>query len=210
MKKSPLPATPLVHKIVISPVGPVLALASRRGLVKIQFHPESLDRDSMVLALSGDTQSNPGNRDHPGYKILEQLQTQLAEYGRGERRAFALPLDLLPTFDVEDESGLHAVPNPWVSATGRFRQQVQVALQSIPYGETASYGAVASAVGTPGAARAVGSACATNPLPIILPCHRVTKSDGTLGQYTGGVEIKEALLKLERDNSESKAPQPQL
>ncbi|WP_207203750.1 methylated-DNA--[protein]-cysteine S-methyltransferase [Actinomyces minihominis] len=200
MKKTPLPVTPLVHKVIASPVGLVLALASRRGLVKIQFHPESLDRDSAVLTLSGNAQSNPGNRDHPGYRILEQLQTQLGEYGRGERRTFALALDLLPTFDVEDDAGLHAVPNPWVSAHGRFRQQVQVALQSIPYGETASYGEVATAVGTPGAARAVGTACATNPLPIILPCHRVTRSDGTLGEYTGGVAIKEALLKLERDN----------
>ena len=75
---------------------------------------------------------------------------------------------------------------------------VQRHLAHIPYGQTESYKAVAEIVGNPNAVRAVGSACATNPLPVVLPCHRVLRSDGTLGGYIGGLAAKTALLELER------------
>ena len=70
-------------------------------------------------------------------------------------------------------------------------------LRDIAYGATASYAAVAAAAGSPAAVRAVGSACATNPLPIIVPCHRVVRSDGSIGQYLGGTDTKRALLSME-------------
>ena len=188
----------LIHRQVDSPVGPLLAVASRRGLAALAFQPEAalkqLSRITPRIEVASEAEQ--ACIEHPGVEILDQAETQLSEYFAGQRHSFALVLDLLPTFEV-DEGG-QEVPNPWVSASGSFRQTVQVALSGIPYGQTASYGQVAELVGHPRAARAVGSACATNPLPIILPCHRVTKTDGSLGNYTGGIEIKMALLDLER------------
>ena len=84
-----------------------------------------------------------------------------------------------------------------LSLTTGFRRLVLGYLPGIGYGHTASYGAVAAAVGKPGAVRAVGSACATNPLPLVVPCHRVIRSDGHIGSYLGGIEAKKALLTLE-------------
>ena len=110
--------------------------------------------------------------------LLERLQTQLEEYAAGRRRAFDLPL------------------NP---AGTPFQRQVWRALLDIPYGETRTYGALAAAIGTPGAARAVGAACGRNPLVVLIPCHRVVGADGSLTGYSaeGGVERKRALLELE-------------
>jgi methylated-DNA-[protein]-cysteine S-methyltransferase len=81
--------------------------------------------------------------------------------------------------------------------TAGFRRTVLAHLSDITYGTTASYATVAVAAGSPRAVRAVGSACAHNPLPIVLPCHRVVRSDGTIGQYLGGSEAKRMLLTLE-------------
>ncbi len=78
-----------------------------------------------------------------------------------------------------------------------FRRQIVSQLPEITYGTTESYGQVARRAGSPGASRAVGSACSHNPLPVVLPCHRVVRSDGSIGQYLGGVEVKRALLRLE-------------
>ena len=94
-----------------------------------------------------------------------------------QRRAFDLPLDL--------------------SLSRGFRLLVQQSLPSIGYGQTRSYGQVAEFVGNPKAVRAVGTACATNPLPVVVPCHRVLKADGTPGRYVGGPEAKLTLLTLE-------------
>ncbi|WPF66341.1 MULTISPECIES: methylated-DNA--[protein]-cysteine S-methyltransferase [unclassified Corynebacterium] len=109
--------------------------------------------------------------------IVEQARQELAEYFAGRRREFTVPLD-------------------WGEATG-FRNQVQRHLLTIGYGHTASYGEIAAALGKPGAARAVGSGCRTNPLPIVVPCHRVLRSDGSLGGYAGGLAVKEYLLGVE-------------
>ena len=102
---------------------------------------------------------------------------QIAEYFAGERRAFDVPLNL--------------------DGVTEFRAEVLRALMEVPYGETTTYGELARAVGRPKAVRAVGSACATNPLPILIPCHRVLRSDGALGGYRGGTEAKRFLLALE-------------
>jgi methylated-DNA-[protein]-cysteine S-methyltransferase len=108
---------------------------------------------------------------------LEAAARQLDEYFARRRRRFDLPLD-------------------WRLSDG-FRRRVLHHLGDIAYGSTASYAAVAAAVGHPRAARAVGTACATNPLPVVVPCHRVVRSDGSLGGYGGGIPAKQALLQLE-------------
>lgn len=104
---------------------------------------------------------------------------ELSEYARGERKAFDLPLRFCGT---------------------PFQERVWRALCGIPYGETRSYGDIARAVGSPGAARAVGQANHVNPLSIIVPCHRVISADGSLGGYGGGLEMKKTLLELEKKN----------
>ncbi|SDR73494.1 methylated-DNA-[protein]-cysteine S-methyltransferase [Corynebacterium timonense] len=106
-----------------------------------------------------------------------EAEEQLGEYFAGERRAFDLPLD-------------------WGEGDG-FHRQAQRALADIPYGETRSYAEFATYLGNPAAVRAVGAACAANPLPVVSPCHRVLRSDGSLGGYRGGLEIKRALLDVE-------------
>lgn len=109
---------------------------------------------------------------------VSPLVTQeLAEYFAGTRREFTVPLDL--------------------SGVTEFRAAVLRELAKVPFGETTTYAQLARAVGNPKAVRAVGSACATNPLPLFIPCHRVLRSDGQLGGYRGGVEAKRFLLRME-------------
>ncbi len=111
---------------------------------------------------------------------FENVRTQLAEYFAGDRKIFNLPLELGGT---------------------EFQISVLEALQSIPYGETTSYGAIARQIGRPKAMRAVGAANGRNPIPIIVPCHRVIGSGGDLTGFGGGLDTKEALLRLEAENS---------
>jgi methylated-DNA-[protein]-cysteine S-methyltransferase len=111
---------------------------------------------------------------------LENVRTQLAEYFSGERKDFDLPLKLNGT---------------------EFQVSVLEALLEIPYGETTSYGAIAKQIGRPKAVRAVGAANGRNPIPIIVPCHRVIGSSGDLTGFGGGLDTKEALLRLEAENS---------
>jgi len=113
-------------------------------------------------------------------ELLERARRQIAEYFAGNRRAFDLPL---------------------APAGTPFRKRVWRALLAIPYGECRSYGAVAAAVGQPKASRAVGMANYCNPLPILIPCHRVVGANGRLTGYAGGLDKKELLLNLERNVS---------
>lgn len=112
---------------------------------------------------------------------FKDARIQLAEYFSGERKEFELPLSLSGT---------------------EFQVSVLEALQQIPYGETASYGDVAKRIGRPKAVRAVGAANGRNPIPIIVPCHRVIGSSGDLTGFGGGLDTKEALLRLEAENSD--------
>ena len=105
---------------------------------------------------------------------------QLEEYFGGERRTFQLPLYM----DVSE-----------------FRRRVYAELERIPFGETVSYGEVAERVGNPQASRAVGLACGSNPLPIVVPCHRVIGRSGKLVGFGGGLEMKQAMLALERSHT---------
>jgi len=111
---------------------------------------------------------------------FEIVRRQLAEYFAGERKDFDLPLSLSGT---------------------EFQVAVLEALQQIPYGETMSYGAVAKQIGRPKAVRAVGAANGRNPIPIIVPCHRVIGTSGDLTGFGGGLDTKAALLRLEAENS---------
>ena len=112
--------------------------------------------------------------------LVDEAFGQLDAWFAGRLREFSLPL-------VEPRSA--------------FERRVREAMLGIPYGETASYGELAAAIGSPGAARTVGTACGRNPLPIIVPCHRVLGAGGRIGGYTAGVEMKRWLLDFERRNS---------
>jgi methylated-DNA-[protein]-cysteine S-methyltransferase len=102
---------------------------------------------------------------------------ELRAYFSGERRDFSIPVNL--------------------SGVSDFTRRVHQATSAIPYGETVSYGEVAARIGMPGATQAVGNALGANPVPVVIPCHRVIRSDGSMGWFTGGPHIKRALLRLE-------------
>ncbi|NLG21494.1 MAG: methylated-DNA--[protein]-cysteine S-methyltransferase [Actinomycetales bacterium] len=159
------------YRTIDSPLGSLLLAATPTGLVRVAFDREGFDTVLASLA----TRLGPRVLRAPAR--LDDAARQLDEYFAGTRTAFDLPLDR-------------------ALSTG-FRGQVHTYLPQIAYGHTASYGQVAAAVGNPGAVRAVGSACATNPLPVVVPCHRVLRSDGSLGGYLGGAKAKTTLLALE-------------
>lgn len=155
-----------------TPVGPLLLAATARGLVRVAYEREGFDAVLEALA----ARLSPRVLRAP--QRLDEAARQLDEYFAGTRTGFELPLD-------------HAL-------SAGFRRVVQRHLRDIAYGRTASYQDVARCVGRPKAVRAVGTACATNPLPVVVPCHRVLRTDGGLGGYIGGLDAKTALLALER------------
>ncbi|MDN5822835.1 MAG: methylated-DNA--[protein]-cysteine S-methyltransferase [Micrococcaceae bacterium] len=161
----------VAYRRVDSPVGPLLLAATARGLVRVAFEREDFDAvvDSLATRL--------GSRILSGTAQLDDAAREVEEYFSGNRRHFDLELDR--------------------SLSAGFRLEVQRYLPRIDYGRTLSYAQVADSVGNPQAVRAVGSACARNPLPIVVPCHRVVRTDGSLGGYIGGLEAKKALLGLE-------------
>jgi methylated-DNA-[protein]-cysteine S-methyltransferase len=166
---------------VDSPVGTLLLAATDQGLVRVAYELE--DRDQVLQALC--KKISPRILHAP--RRLDQVARQMAEYFAGERRDFVLPLDF--------------------RLTHGFRREVLAHLAMIDYGRTETYSQVAAATGRPRAVRAVGSACATNPLPVIVPCHRVVRSDGTLGGYVGGLQTKATLLSLEAGSTPTHIPQ---
>jgi methylated-DNA-[protein]-cysteine S-methyltransferase len=159
------------YRTLDTPVGSLLLAATEAGLVRVGFEREDHER---VLASLAERLS-PRILRAPGR--LDAAAREIDEYFAGRRTEFGLPLDL--------------------SLARGFRRAVLGRLQEIGYGQTASYAAVAAAAGSPRAVRAVGSACATNPLPVVLPCHRVVRSDGSYGGYLGGLAAKRLLLNLE-------------
>jgi methylated-DNA-[protein]-cysteine S-methyltransferase len=161
----------IAYRVIDSPVGQLLLAASERGLVRVAYASENHDHVLAVLAdrLSPRILYSPGR--------LDAAARELDEYFARQRRYFDVPLDL--------------------SLSRGFRQLVQQRLPEIGYGQTRSYRDVAELVGNPKAVRAVGTACATNPLPVVVPCHRVLRTDGSLGGYIGGAEAKATLLNLE-------------
>ncbi len=161
----------VAYRVVDSPYGSLLLAATPRGLVRVAFAIEGHDAVLATLA----RMISPRILMAPAR--TEAVARQLDEYFAGRRRSFDVAVDLR-------------------LARG-FRREVVVALAQIDYGTTASYGELAAKVGNPRAVRAVGSACSHNPLPVILPCHRVVRSDGAIGNYLGGIEMKRALLAME-------------
>lgn len=153
------------------PVGKLLLAATRRGLVKVSFDIE--DPDATLASLARDV--SPRILERPAR--LDDARRELDEYFAGRRRRFDLQLD-------------------WRLAGG-FRRRVLRATARIPFGGTATYGEVAAAAGSPRAHRAAGTALGANPLPIVVPCHRVLRTGGSLGGYGGGLEMKETLLRIE-------------
>lgn len=152
-------------------VGTLLLAATPAGLVSVTF--DGADPDATIDRLA----DRLGSRVLRDVRGLDDAARGVAALADGRARTFDGDLDL-------------------ALATG-FRGDVVRALRAIPYGETRSYGDVARAVGSPGAVRAVGTACRLNPLPIVIPCHRVVRSDGSLGQYAGGEAAKRVLLSTE-------------
>ena len=161
----------IAYREIDSPVGSLLLAATEQGLVRVAYEVQDHDR---VLALLAETVS-PRILRAPAR--LDPVARQLEEYFGGGRQRFDVPLDF--------------------RLAHGFRRSVLAHLPDIGYGHTESYAQVAAATGSPRAVRAVGTACALNPLPVVVPCHRVIRSDGSLGQYAGGAAAKEILLELE-------------
>jgi methylated-DNA-[protein]-cysteine S-methyltransferase len=161
----------VAYRTVDTPVGTLLLAATNAGLVRVAYASE--DHDMVLQALAD--RISPRVLRAPAR--LDATARELDEYFAGHRRRFDLSLD-------------------WQLARG-FRRTVLTHLADIGYGRTASYAAVAQLAGSPKAVRAVGTACATNPLPVVVPCHRVVRSDGSTGGYLGGVDAKRTLLALE-------------
>lgn len=164
-------------------IGKLMLLSNEKSLLALEFTDDSeiseqLEEYSNKLDqdfIEEDTENND--------TILNETMKQLSEYFKGERKEFTIPLDL--------------------SLSKGFRKRVQENLSKIPYGETVSYKELAIMSDSPKAFQAVGTSCGSNPISIILPCHRVTKAggDGDGGNYGGGLDKKRFLLKLEKDNS---------
>ena len=161
----------IAFRTIDSPVGPLLLAATPLGLVRVAYQREG--HDAVLQALA--RKISPRILAAP--RRLDEAAGQVEEYFAGRRTTFDLALDL--------------------RLSAGFRRTVLGHLAAISYGHTESYAEVAAATGHPGAVRAVGSACATNPLPVVVPCHRVVRSDGSLGGYLGGLEVKRTLLDLE-------------
>nr|WP_223173503.1 methylated-DNA--[protein]-cysteine S-methyltransferase [Georgenia yuyongxinii] len=162
----------VAYRTLDTTLGQLLLAATGAGLVRVAFDTE--DHDEVLAGLA--QRVSPRILRAPAR--LDRAARQVEEYLGGRRRAFDLPVDLR-------------------LATG-FRREVLDHLPAIPFGQTESYAEVAAATGRPRAVRAVGTACATNPVPLVVPCHRVLRSDGSLGGYLGGPEIKRRLLELEQ------------
>lgn len=162
----------VAYRTVDSPVGTLLIAATPVGLVRVAFSSEG--HDAVLQNLSDRISS----RLLRAPKRLDAVARQLDEYFSGHRRTFDVPLD-------------------WQLSKGFRRVVLEHLAVDVDYGTTASYGALARLSGSPKAVRAVGTTCATNPIPVVVPCHRVVRSDGALGSYRGGPAAKRALLDLE-------------
>jgi methylated-DNA-[protein]-cysteine S-methyltransferase len=162
----------VAYTTVESPVGPVLVAATPRGLVRISFCSH-YDPDDVLHELSN--RISPRVVEAPAY--FDAVRKELDEYFQGRRTSFNLPLD-------------------W-QLTGGFSRRVLRHTARIPYGRVSTYKDMAAAAGSPRGARAAGNALGSNPIPIVVPCHRVLHSGGGLGGYGGGLDNKVLLLKLE-------------
>lgn len=161
----------VAYRTMDSPIGPLLLAATPAGLVRVAFECEN--HEDVLVELS--TVISP--RILRSSQRVDDVARQIDEYFGGRRRLFEVQVDM--------------------QLSKGFRRAVLTHLMEIPYGVRESYTEVAEAAGNRRAVRAAGSACATNPIPLVVPCHRVVRSDGTYGQYRGGPEAKHMLLTME-------------
>jgi len=154
-------------RVFKTPLGTMAVRAGSAGVVRVTLPGRA----------GGAASPSPGGRADPAAEaVARQAERELAEYLAGTRRTFTVPVDL--------------------AGTTPFQRKVLAATRRIPFGQTVTYGRLATRVGSPGGARAVGGAMAANPVPIIIPCHRVLAAGG-LGGYGGGLALKRRLLALE-------------
>lgn len=154
-----------------SPFGPMFVAVTRQGLARVSFPGGSLEQRLAWVA------RDLSPRIVESARATEAVRRQIEEYFQGRRRDFDLPLDL------QEVRG--------------FRREVLDATAGIPYGSVSTYREIAQRAGRPAATRAAGSALGSNPVPIVIPCHRVLRTGGGLGGYGGGLERKAVLLRLE-------------
>ena len=154
-----------------SPFGPLLLAATPKGLVRVGLPNQ--DAEALLEELAAKVSPRVLEAAAP----LDEVRRELELYFEGKRERFNLPLD-------------------W-SLTGGFQGKVQRQINRIPYGQTRTYTEMARRAGNERAVRAAGTACGRNPLPVVVPCHRVLRSSGGLGGYLGGLPMKESLLALE-------------
>jgi methylated-DNA-[protein]-cysteine S-methyltransferase len=160
----------VAYDVTDSPVGPLLVAATGRGVCRISFDP---DPEAELETLA----QTHGVRVLRAARPVDDARRQLDDYFAKRRRTFELPVD--------------------TETLPAFQRLVLTELARVPYGRVATYGGLAALIGRPRAARAVGGALNRNPIPIVLPCHRVVGSTGRLVGYAGGLERKRALLELE-------------
>ena len=162
----------VAYASVESPLGPLVVAATPKGLVRISYS-EFRGQDEVLEELA--RRVSPRVLEAPAK--LDPVRRELDEYFEGRRQKFETPID-------------------WSYLAG-FTREVLRATAAIEYGDVATYAGVAEAAGSPRAVRAAGNALGANPMPVIVPCHRVLRTGGMLGGYTGGIERKEFLLRLE-------------
>jgi AraC family transcriptional regulator, regulatory protein of adaptative response / methylated-DNA-[protein]-cysteine methyltransferase len=165
-------AAPIRYTCTDSPLGRMLIAATDKGICAIQFAESD---DELAHGLKHEFPFAIRRRDDTAMQAWKQ---NLLRQMRGQKLNSSLPLDIQAT---------------------AFQRRVWSYLQSIPFGATRSYGQVAKAIGQPSATRAVARACATNPVAVVIPCHRVVRQDGDMGGYRWGVERKKALLEMETE-----------
>ncbi|MEV5796252.1 methylated-DNA--[protein]-cysteine S-methyltransferase [Streptomyces collinus] len=166
----------VVWAVVDTGIGPLMLAATREGLVNVVFHASGPVRERALERLADRLGTEPA--EDPDAPVLAEAIRQVKAYFAGDRHDFDLPLD-------------------WSLISGFNRQVLRELASGVPYGMVVGYGDLAGRVGQPGGAQAVGAAMGANPLPVVVPCHRVVESDGGIGGFGGGLEAKRKLLALE-------------
>ncbi|WP_432053998.1 methylated-DNA--[protein]-cysteine S-methyltransferase [Streptomyces sp. bgisy022] len=165
-----------VWAVVETDIGPLMLAATGAGLVNVVFHATAAVRDRALERLTERLGAAPV--EDPAAPLLAEAIRQVQAYLAGERHTFDVPLD-------------------WSLISGFNRAVLRELATGVPFGEVVGYGDLARRVGRPGGAQAVGMAMGANPLPVVVPCHRVVESDGGIGGFGGGLETKRRLLALE-------------
>lgn len=168
--KLPL-ARPASYDQIASPIGPLFVACSDKGVCEIGFGESETEQQFLQHLRTR------GFRPIRDRQAVANVAVELEEYFKGERNQFEVPFD--------------------VSGISNFTRSVLEATAQIPFGHLTSYRGIAEKIGQPSATRAVGNALGRNPIPVVIPCHRIVRSDSSIGGYTGGLKIKERLLAIE-------------